>query len=314
MKIAITSTPLIRDLDALRPALEEAGFEVVVPEVAGQHLVGDSLVAAMDGCVGVVAGDDRFTADVIARCPELRVISKWGIGIDGIDRVAARDHGIVVTNTPGAFNDEVADVAMGYVVMLMRHLHTIDRRVREGAWPKPAGRSLGGATMGVIGLGGIGRAVVRRAVVAAMDVIGSDPSPESQQAAMAAGAEIVGIDELMARSDVVSVNCPLTPETHHLLDERRLGLMKRGSYVVNPGRGGVIVSTALARALERGTVAGAALDVLEEEPLSADNPLRGRDDVIFGSHNASNTLEASARVHVRAIENLARELGVKISL
>ena len=314
MRIAVTCIQLIRDLENYRSALEAAGFELVVPDISGQHLEGDALVEAMAGCVGVVAGDDKFTADVIGRCDDLRVISKWGIGVDGIDRDAAAARGIPVTNTPGAFDDEVADVTLAYVVMLLRQLHVIDRGVRNGEWPKPAGRSLGDATLGVIGLGGIGRAVVRRGVVAGMDVLGTDPSLDSQRSAQDVGATIVDIDELIARSDVISVNCPLTPETLHLLDDHRFRSMKPGGFVVNTGRGDVIDTAALGRALDAGVVAGAAVDVLEEEPPSANNPLMGRENVIFGSHNASNTLEASARVHVRAIENLALELGVTVDL
>lgn len=314
MRIGVTCIQLIRDIEDWRPALEEAGLEVVVPAIPGQHLEGEALVAALDGCVGVVAGDDKFTADVLDHLPALRVISKWGIGVDGIDRTHAAGRGIVVTNTPGAFDDEVADVAMGYTVMLLRQLHVIHEGVRDGGWPKPAGRSLGGLRMGVIGLGGIGRAVVRRAVVAGMETIGTDPSLESQSAAMADGATIVEIDELMATSNVVSVNCPLTPETLHLVNGPRLASMPPGGYLVNTGRGDVVDTAALAEALRSGHLAGAALDVLEEEPPAPDNPIRGIETVIFGSHNASNTLEASARVHRRSIENLARELDVTIEL
>lgn len=314
MKIGVTCIQLIRDLDDWRPALEAAGFDVVVPEIPGQHLEGDALVAALDGCVGVVAGDDKFTAEVIDRLPELRAISKWGIGVDGIDRSHAAAKGIPVTNTPGAFDEEVADVAYGYIVMLLRQLHVIHEGVRGGSWPKPAGHSLGGLRLGVIGLGGIGRAVVRRGVVAQMDVVGSDPMPASQEAAVADGCTIVDVDELMATSHVVSVNAPLNDSTRHLVNRERLQSMPPGGYLVNTGRGEVVDTAALAEVLGSGHLAGAAVDVLEEEPPAPENPIRGLDTVIFGSHNASNTLEASARVHRRSIANLARELGVEVVL
>lgn len=314
MKIAVTCIQLIRDIEAYLPALEAAGFEVALPEIAGQHLEGAELVAALDGCVGVVAGDDQFTAEVLDQSPNLKAISKWGIGVDGIDKAAAARRGIPVTNTPGAFDDEVADVAMAYCVLLLRQLHVVDQGIQAGQWPKPAGRSLGGKTIGVIGLGGIGRAVVRRAVVAGMTVLGSDPSPESQKAAADLGAQVVSFEDLMARSDIVSVNCPLNPSTHHLINDQHLALMKPGGWLVNVGRGAVVETPALVRALQNGTLAGAAVDVLEEEPPAPDDPIRSLANVIFGSHNASNTLEASARVHVRALKNLAHELGVELNL
>lgn len=312
MKIAVTCIQLIRDLDAWRPVLESAGFDITVPTIAGQHLEGQDLVTALEGCVGVVAGDDKFTAPVLDELPELRVISKWGIGVDGIDRAHASQLGIAVTNTPGAFDGEVADVALAYTVVLLRQLHVIHEGVQAGRWPKPAGHSLAGQTMGVIGLGGIGRALAIRALAAGMHVVGTDPDPSSREMATALGVSCCSVDELMSTSDVISVNCPLTPETFHLVDARRLALVRPGAYLVNTGRGDVVDTVALAAALVDGRLAGAALDVLEEEPPSAANVIRTAPNVVFGSHNASNTLEASARVHRRAIENLARELGVQL--
>ena len=314
MKIGITCLQLIRDIEHWRPALEDAGFDVVIPEILGQHLEGEALIAALEGCVGVIAGDDKFTVSVIDRLPGLQAISKWGIGVDGIDRMHAAAKAIPVSNTPGAFDNEVADVTFGYIVMLLRQLHVIDEGVREGGWPKPAGHSLGGRRLGVIGLGGIGRAVVRRGVVAQMEVVGSDPSADSQAAAIVDGATIVDIDELMATSHVVSVNAPLNSQTRHLVNADRLASMPTGAYLVNTGRGEVVDTAALAAVLRSGHLAGAAVDVLEQEPPAADNPIRGIDTVIFGSHNASNTVEASARVHRRSIANLARDLGVAIDL
>ena len=312
MRIAITCLQLIRDLDDVRAATEEAGLEIRVPEVRGQHLEGDALVEAVEGCAGVVAGDDRFTAAVLARLPGLRVISKWGIGLDGIDLEAAAARGIAVTNTPGAFDDEVADVAMAYTIMLLRGLGAVHEGVRRGEWPKPAGRSARGLRMGIVGLGGIGRALARRAAAAGMETIGTDPAPRSRAAAEAAGTALAPLDALLSASDVVSLHCPLTPETRHLLNARRLAAMKPGAFVVNTGRGGLIDTTALAAALRSGRLAGAALDVLEEEPPSPSNPMLHAGNVILGSHNASNTLEASARVHRRALANLARALGREI--
>ncbi len=248
MKIAVTCIQLIRDLDQHRPQLEAAGLTMSVPVISGQHLEGDELVAALAGCAGVIAGDDRFTADVLDRCPDLRVISKWGIGVDGIDLAAAAARGIVVTNTPGVFDDEVADVTMAYLVMLARGLHVIDRGVHAGSWPKPAGTSLRGATLGIVGLGGIGRAVAARAAAAGMIVCGADPSPESAEAATAIGVSVLPLADLLAASDFISVNCPLTAETFHLFDAQAFAAMKPGAYLVNTGRGGVVATDALVSA------------------------------------------------------------------
>lgn len=312
MRVAITCIQLIRDFDRYRPAFEAAGIECAVAEVPGQHLSGDALVAVLRGCAGVVAGDDQFTASVLERCPELRTISKWGIGIDGIDLVAAAANGITVTNTPGVFDDEVADVALAYVTMLARGLHVIDRGVHAGYWPKPAGRSLRGRTLGIIGLGGIGRALATRALGAGMDVVGTDPAPTPAALGATLGVGVLTLDELLPVSEFLSVSCPLNATTYHLIDERALGLLPEGAYLVNTGRGAVVSTPAVVDALRSGRLAGVALDVMEDEPPPPDSPLRGRDDVIFGSHNASNTLDASRRVHAMAISNLASSLAIDI--
>lgn len=308
-KIAVTCIQLLRDLAGHRGPLDELGWDVATPEIPGQHLEGQDLVNAMQGCAGVIAGDDKFTADVLAQLPELQAISKWGIGIDGIDLDAAAQRGITVTNTPGMFDDEVADITMAYITMLTRQLAFIDRGIRAMTWPKPPGTSLRGLTLGIIGLGGIGRAVARRATVAGMALVGVDPSPESQALAQAEGVECTDIAHLLATSDVISVNCPLNDATHHLLADAAFSSMRDGVFIVNTGRGPVISTDALVHALSSGKVGSAALDVLEEEPPSADHPIRAFDNVVFGSHNASNTLEASARTHGRAIDNLIEKLS-----
>ena len=306
--VAVTCIQLLRDLEAHRGPLDELGWEIVTPEVPGQHLEGEELVRGVQGCVGVVAGDDKFTADVLDALPELRVISKWGIGIDGIDLDAAAARDIRVRNTPGMFDDEVADVTMAYITMLARRLAFIDRGIRESQWPKPPGTSLRDLTVGIIGLGGIGRAVARRTAVAGMTMVGLDPSPESRAAASELGVSAVDLDELLDVSDVISINCPLNEATHHLLDHAAVDRMKQGVFIVNTGRGPVLETSALVAGLESGRVGGAAVDVLEVEPPEHDSPLKRFDNVVFGSHNASNTLEASARTSDIAIAHLVEEL------
>lgn len=302
--IAITCRQMARDVELLQDRLNELGFQARCPDVV-QELVGDELVDALEGVVGVVAGDDRFTDDVLSRLPDLRAISKWGIGIDGIDLDAARARGIPVTNTPGMFDAEVADVAMAYVTMLVRGLCRIDRGVRAGGWPKPMGRSLSALTLGIIGLGGIGRALARRAQAAGMRVIGTDPASDSRRAANESGVEILDLTDVLQQANAISLHCPLTPQTHHLLDADAMAHIRPGTYLVNTSRGPVVDQNALLNALAAGTIAGAALDVFEVEPLSSDDPLVTRNDVILGSHNASNAWEACQRTHYAALDNLA---------
>ena len=306
-RILIANIQLQRSLADHRRRLDERHAELIVPPVR-QQLTEAELLELIPGIDGMVAGDDQVTRAVLERGDRLKIVSKWGVGTDGIDLVAAAELGIRVTNTPGMFGDEVADVVIGYLVMLARHLHRTDSAVRAGEWAKPEGVSLSGRTMGVVGLGHIGRAVALRALAMNLRVLGTEVDPANRAAAEQLGVEVVGLESLLADSNVISLNAPLTAESRHLLNADALGRVQHGTWVINTARGGLIDESALIAALERGQVGAAALDVFEVEPLPMDSPLRGFEQVILGSHNASNTIEAGHRTSERAIDNLIRGL------
>lgn len=308
MRIAITCKQLIRDFNEVADEFASASIEASLADVPGQHLAGEPLVAAVDGCIGVIAGDDQFTRDVLDSSPALRVIAKWGVGIDGIDLEAASERGIVVRNTPGMFNDEVADLAMAYLVDVHRHLTAIDREVRGGQWHQPPGRSLRGRTLGIVGLGGIGRALAIRAAASGMRRIGMDPAEGSRDAARELGVEMVDLDRLLAESDAICLTAPLNPKTRHLMDAEAFSKVRRGVRIVNVGRGALVDTEALIEALTAGAVAAAALDVLEIEPIPHDHPILRFPQVTVGAHNASNTVEASLRTHRAALQQLVGAL------
>lgn len=257
---------------------------------------------------GIIVGDDPLTAQVISKAGRLRIISKWGVGIDNIDLQAAAEHGVQVTNTPGMFGDEVADVVIGYLIILARRLDRIDAGVRSGQWPKIEGVSLAGRTLGVVGLGAIGQAVAVRGKAMGMVVIGSEVVEANAAAAERLGVSIVERGALIGTADMISLNCPLTLENRHMLDASAFATLKRGAWIINTARGPLIDEAALVAALRSGQVGAAALDVFEVEPLPADSRLREFENVVLGSHNASNTAEAVARTSARAIENLLRGL------
>jgi D-3-phosphoglycerate dehydrogenase len=283
---------------------EERGIEVDLPEVV-QALSESELLEVIDRYDGVIAGDDQFSAPVLEKAAgRLRILSKWGVGVDGIDREAADRLGIPVTNTPGTFDGEVADVCVGYLVLLARQLHVLDAGIRDGGWPKVEGTSLGGKVLGVVGLGGIGFALCKRALAMEMRVLGVDADPAMRDRAAAAGVEVRELDDVLPEVDFLSLNCPLTPSTRHLLDADAFSRIKRGARIVNTGRGPLIDEAALVDALRSGQLAGAALDVFEVEPLPTDSPLRDLPHVVLGSHNGSNTAEGVARVSARAVDNL----------
>jgi D-3-phosphoglycerate dehydrogenase len=302
-RVLVSCPHLARAIDQFLPALTAAGLEVDAP-VVPQQLSEEELLERLPGCVGIVAGDDPVTRRVIDAAPSLRVVCKWGVGLDNIDLAYAAERGIPVINTPGAFADEVADVAMGYVVMLARALGTIDRAVRAGRWERIPGRSLTGTTLGIVGLGAIGLALARRAFGFGMNVLFSEPDSARHAAGVELGATAAGLGDLLRESDFVSLNCALTPDTRHLIGAEELAAMKPTAYLVNTSRGGLIDQQALVDALRSGAIAGAALDVFETEPLPPDDPLLELEGCVFGAHNGSNTVEAVARVNEMAVANL----------
>lgn len=305
--LLITCGHLIRHYQKFSGELERHGIVVTMPEIAGQQLDATEMLRVIGNQRLVIAGDDFIDRPVLAagKASGLEAIVKWGIGTDGIDKVAAADLGIPVYNTPGAFSEEVADCAAAYVVCLARGLHLINRTVWSGGWLKFEGTSLAGRTAGVIGLGGIGRATCRRLAAFGMDVIGYDVA--ALDPTMLEGTRQVSLDELLAQSDFIVVTCSLTPESYHLLSDAAFSRVKQGVRLVNVSRGPVVDEAALIRALEAGRVASAALDVFEAEPLPADSPLRRFEQLMFGAHNGSNTTEAVDRVN-RLTVDLALDL------
>ena len=305
--VLITCPQLQQTINLYRALFAEHGIEIELPHVV-QKLSESELLEIISRFDGVIAGDDELTARVLEKGKRLKVIAKWGVGVDAIDIEAAKRLGIRVYNTPDVFSDEVADVVMGYIILLARQLHKLDQSVRSGGWMKIQGVSLRGKVLGVIGVGSIGRAVVRRAIAAGMSVVGYDIASIPASFIRETGLRPVEFEELLQTADFISLNCSLTSSNWHMLGPREFDLMKTGEYIVNTSRGALIDEAALVKALREGKVAGAALDVFEEEPLSPNSPLRQFENCIFGTHNSSNTYEAVLRVNELAIRNLLEGL------
>ncbi len=309
-RILVTCPQMQATIDRYRDMFKQHEIEVEAPPLV-QQMSESELLEIIDRFDGVIAGDDPFTSRVLEKGTRLKAIAKWGIGVDAIDLDAARRFGIRVSNTPDVFADEVADVVTGYIILLARQLHRLDRSVRDGGWLKVTGMSLREKTLGVVGVGSIGRAVTLRGIALGMLPVGHDISAPPAAFQQTTGIRMLSLDQLLAESDFISLNCNLTNWNRHMLGHRQFGMMKTGAFVVNTGRGALIDEAALAEALRDGRVAGAALDVFETEPLPADSPLRAFDNCIFGTHNSSNTVEAVQRVNDLAIRNLLEDLGVR---
>jgi D-3-phosphoglycerate dehydrogenase len=306
-KVLVTAPYMQPVIDRFRPIFAQRNIELIVPPVA-ERLEEDNLLQWVIDVDGVICGDDRFTERVLKAASRLKVIAKWGTGIDSIDQAACEKMGIAIRNTPNAFSEPVADSVLGYILCFARNLPWMNQAMCQGIWEKIPGRSLRECTLGVIGVGDVGKAVVRRAVAHSMQVFGNDLVEMEQDFLAETDIEMVSKQELLQRSDFVSLNCDLNPTSYHMMDEARFAQMKPTAVVVNTARGPIIDERALIRALESGKIAGAALDVFEEEPLPKDSPLRQMDNVMLAPHNANSSPEAWERVHRNTIRSLLEVL------
>jgi D-3-phosphoglycerate dehydrogenase len=306
-KILVTAPYMQPVIDQFRSVFDDHDIKLVVPMVEERFDEEDLLkwVADVDG---VICGDDQFTERVLQTTTRLKVISKWGTGIDSIDQEACKKMGIAIRNTPNAFSEPVADSVLGYILCFTRNLLWMDRAMHKGVWEKIPGRALRECVLGVIGVGNVGKAVVRRVVDHGMRVLGNDVMDMPADFLTETGIEMVSKEQLLQHSDFVSINCDLNPTSYHMMDDTRFAQMSPAAVIINTARGPVIDEAALIRALQNRRIAGAALDVFEEEPLPEDSPLREMDNVLLAPHNANSSPEAWERVHQNTIRNLIQEL------
>jgi D-3-phosphoglycerate dehydrogenase / 2-oxoglutarate reductase len=300
------------DVDIERAIVEEAGFELI----AAQCKTEDEVIEVARDAAAVVAQYATISARVIGELSACRVIARYGTGVDIVDVDAATRHGILVTNVPSEWcENEVADHAMALLLTLARKVNVYDRATRAGTWQWQSGapiHRLRGSVLGLLSFGAIARAIADRAAGFGMRIAAHDPFIPAEEIA-AAGAEAVSFDELLAESDCLVIQAPLTPETHHLFDEARLRRMKPTAILINTARGPIVDDRALHRALSEGWIAGAGLDDIEEEPAKVrdwrpDNPLFGLDNVVITPHAAYYSEESLDTVRRFAAEEVVRVL------
>jgi D-3-phosphoglycerate dehydrogenase len=302
-RVMISAPYMLPVVDRFRPQFAERGIELVVPPV-NERLEEADLLAIIGEIDGVICGDDRFTERVLQAAPRLKVIAKWGTGIDSIDQEACKRLNIAVRNTPNAFSEPVADSVLGYMLCFARNLLALDQQMKAGTWQKIPGRALRECTLGVIGVGDVGKAVVRRAVAFGMRVVGNDLVEMPADFVATTGIEMMRKQDLLHQADFVSLNCDLNPTSYHLLSSAEFDLMQSTAVVINTARGPVIDEVALIAALQQGQIAGAGLDVFEDEPLPPDSPLREMDNVLLAPHNANSSPQAWEHVHQNTIRQL----------
>lgn len=259
----------------------------------------DELIRNCADANGLIVVGEPITRRVIESLPDLKVIGRCGVGVDVVDLEAATEHGVQVCNVPDANFHEVASHAMALALGLLRNLRGFDRGLRAGRWTGGAGslpqRRESSLVLGLVGFGQIGRRVAELARPFGFRILAFDPYMDATQISDG-GAEPATLDEILEASHVVSLHLPLTAETYHLIDEHRLARMRPDAYLLNVSRGGLIDEAALVSALDRGVLAGAGIDVFETEPVPADHPLVGQENVILTPHVAYRSADSLVEV------------------
>ncbi len=308
-KILMTVSPIYREaVETCRIRLEEMGLEVQWLGRPDEQLQAEELAELLQGVEIYVVGNAQAPRRVIEAAGTLRLIAKFGVGVDNIDLAAAAERGVLVTNAPGANAISVAEMTLALLLSLTRRLRETERTVREGGWRVTVGRELFGRTLGIIGLGNTGKQVAVRARAFGMRVISND-IVEYPEFCAQHDVTPVSLDELLEQADVVTLHVPLTPLTRHMIGRPQLARMKPASVLLHTARGGVADEEALAEALAAGKLAGAGVDVFEREPLSCENPLRACPNVILTPHVAGITYEAAERVAQYTMANLEAYLA-----
>ena len=305
-KLLVTPTSFASaELKFARKLLEESGYEVTYNQ-SGKPLDADQLVKAARDCVGVLAGLDDFSTPVLNQLPDVRVISRYGVGVDRVDLRTAGDNGVIVTNTPGANSTAVAEMALSSMFTLARHVSQLNETTRRGQWLRVVGTELSQATLGIVGYGSIGRALRRLVTGLEMKVLVYDPFFDPDTDPTVQGVELA---ELVRESNFISLHLPLTPATEHLFDDSMFRLMSPGTFLINTSRGGIIDESAAVVALEAGQLAGLALDAYEQEPPSPEHELFRFSNVIATPHSGAQTVQSRIRMARGAVDNLLRALA-----
>ncbi len=270
--------------------LEEHGFEILTYQ--GELVMTAEEIKAVGGdiCAAIV-GCDEWTEDVFQACPNLKVLARFGIGVDVIDLAAAKRHGVKVCNARGMNSDSVAEMTILQVLAVYRNLINLDKTTREGGWTRYAGHTIRGKTYGLLGFGAIAQNVAKlRSGFDVKEILAYDMFP-NHDAAARLGVTITDFDTLVSRSDILSLHVPGTKQTTGLFNESVLRKMKKDAILINVARGPVVSQSALVRALKEGWIAGAGLDVYESEPTDRENPLFALNNIVITPHQAGDTKE-----------------------
>jgi len=301
MKILITPRSFASASDKPMKMLTEKGYEIQLNDI-GRPYKKEEMLKLIRDVDGIIIGIDELSAEIIEKANALKVISKYGIGLDNIDINMATNNKIIVTNTPTANLDAVADLAFGLILSLARRIPEADKKTKSGAWEKIIGKSVWEKTLGIIGLGKIGRQVVKRAQGFKMNILVFDLIKD-KKFAQKCGIKYVNLEELLQKSDYITIHIPLNDATRDMISYEELEKIKEGAFLINTSRGGIVDEGALYNALRNNKLRGAALDVYNNEP-PRESTLKELDNVIMTPHIGAYTEEAIENMSIQAAQNL----------
>lgn len=301
MKVLITSRSFGKIGDSAKKILEDAGIEIDNISVGFDQAHFEKIIPEYDA---LIIGAHDFSEADMERCPKLKIICKHGVGLDNIHVSKAKELGIAVCNAPGTNSNAVADLALGLMLSVCRKISHSAALVREGVWKSHIGEDVCGKTLGLLGFGAIAKGVARRARGFGMKILAYDPFVTQLPEEFEGWVELCDMDKVITSCDILSVHIPLTPETKNTISTAELAKMKQGSYVINTARGGIVNEMALYEALKSGHLNGAAMDVVESEPMTPDHPLLSLDNVVVTPHIAMYSKEAINAVSLICAENV----------
>ena len=309
MKVLVTPTSFKPDKGGSAMELLRSFSTDLVFNPGEKPLCEDELIPLLAECEGYIAGLDFITRKVIENAPALKVISRYGVGIDRVDLDAARRNGVIVCNTPGVNANAVADLTFAMLLCIARKIPLLDRKTKQGEWPRFTGFELNAKTIGIIGLGAVGKAVAKRASGFSMKVMAYDPIISREYAA-ANGIIAATFDEVIKEADFLSLHLPLTDETKNIISEKIMKTMKKGAVIINTARGGFIDENSAFELLKSGHLGGLGLDTFEVEPPGP-SPLFTLDNVVITPHTGAHTAEAISAMALLSVKNLIDVLSGK---
>ena len=310
-KALVTAPPILPKIFNYKEIFDQKSVEIIVPPYKViESLSENQLSELIINVDGILCGDDEINLNVLKKAKKLKVISKWGTGIDSIDKKSATSMGIKVSNVNNVFADPVSETVLSYILLHCRKILEKDRLVKNDKWEKVDSYTLKEKSLGVIGAGHIGSALVEKASKLGMKVFINDIKPVSSNLQKLQNIELVDFNFLIKNSDFISLHCDLNTSSFHLISYNEMKIMKPNAVIINTCRGEVIDQKALERALKEKIISGACLDVFEKEPLPKKSNLRNYENVLLSPHNSNGSPYVYDKVDKLSIENLFDGMGI----